>query len=213
MTMRIILADDHPIIANGVRQFIEQESSRKIVAIAASTDELISVLEGTPCDLLITDFSMPGREVPDGLPLLSRIRKSWPGLPIIVLTRISNPAILRSIRDVGVRGLISKSDAMPELLQAIHSAMRGGDYLGKATKALLETARVGLKTESLAALSPREAEVLRLLASGMNIKQISRRLNRSPKTISNQKLAAMDKLGIRTDLEIYAYVSQHGMMS
>ncbi|MEN5206629.1 response regulator transcription factor [Stenotrophomonas terrae] len=213
MTLHIILADDHPIVTSGVQQILELDATVRVVATAGSTDELVSALEQTPCDLVITDFVMPGENVPDGLALIGLIQRRWPRLPIIVLSRIANPAILRAIRDAGVNGLISKSDALTEIQHAVRSVAHGRRYMGKSAKKLLENASVDLETSSLAALSPREAEVLRVFVSGMSIKEIARLLNRSAKTISNQKLAAMDKLGIKTDVEVYAYASKHGLIT
>lgn len=213
MTLRIILADDHPIVANGARQLLEQDPTLQVVSIASSPGGLLQVLERTPCDLVVTDFSMPGPGTPDGLAMLGLLRRRWPKLAIIVLTRIENPAVLRSIRDTGVRGLINKTDALSELPQAVHAVAHGRTYIGNAARQLLESAGTRLQTAASEALSPRETEVLRLFASGMSVKHISGQLNRSAKTISNQKLAAMDKLGIKTDLEIYAYAAEHGLLS
>ncbi len=213
MPVRVILADDHPIVAAGVRQLLEQDSSTSVVHVASSTDELMNTLASTPCDLLITDFSMPGNTAPDGLSMLGTIRRKWPDLADIVLTRISNPAVLRSIRDTGVRGLINKSDALSELPQAVLTVLNGRAYIAKAALALLESAEATLGKSAEAALSPKETEVLRLFASGMSVKDISLQLNRSSKTISNQKLSAMEKLGIKSDVEIFAYASSHGLLS
>ncbi|MDI9237939.1 response regulator transcription factor [Lysobacter sp. LF1] len=213
MSLRIVLADDHPIVANGARQLLAQDPTLQVVSVANSPDELLQMLDQAPCDLVVTDFSMPGGNAPDGLAMLGLLRRRWPDLAIIVLTRIENPAVLRSIRDTGVRGLINKTDALSELPHAVHAVAHGRTYIGRAARQLLESAATGLQTAASAALSPREAEVLRLFASGMSVKDISKQLNRSAKTISNQKLAAMDKLGIKTDLEIYAYAAEHGLLS
>jgi two-component system, NarL family, captular synthesis response regulator RcsB len=213
MPARVILADDHPIVAAGVRQLLEQDSTTSVVHVASSTEDLMRTLASTPCDLLITDFSMPGNAVPDGLSMLGTIRRKWPDLAVVVLTRISNPAVLRSIRDTGVRGLINKSDALSELPQAVLSVLNGRTYIAKAAMSLLESAEATLATSAEAALSPKETEVLRMFASGMSVKDISQQLNRSSKTISNQKLSAMEKLGIKSDVEIFAYASSHGMLS
>lgn len=212
MPVQVILADDHPIVAAGVRQLLEHDRSMRVVHVASSTDELLETLGSTPCELLITDFSMPGNSAPDGLSMLGTIMRRWPDLAIIVLTRISNPAVLRSIRDTGVRGLINKSDALTELPQAVVSVLNGRTYIAKGPMSLLESAEATVGKSAEAALSPREAEVLRMFASGMSVKDISLQLNRSAKTISNQKLSAMEKLGIKTDVEIFAYASSHGLL-
>lgn len=203
---RIVLADDHPIVANGVRQLLEQ-SGYEVVAIATSPDGLVSTLGRTPCDVLVTDFSMPGSGTPDGLALLDTLRKRWPDLPILVLTQIRSPAVLRSIIEAGASALVNKSDAPAELTLAINAVLLGCGYVGAAARRRMEAS-----PRTREALSPRESEVLRLYASGLSVKEISELLARSAKTISNQKMAAMEKLGITSDLEIFGYASEHGLL-
>ena len=213
MTIRILLADDHPVVASGVRWVLQLDPTLQVVGTVESPDQLHGALEATPCDLVITDFSMPGDAKPDGLSMISLMRRRRPELPIIVLTRIQNPAVLRSIRDAGVQGIVIKSDALTELTHAVYTVMSGRTYIGSVAKQALAKAAVDSKTATTEALSAREAEVFRLFASGMSVKDIAKQLHRSAKTISNQKLAAMEKLGLKTDLEIYAYASEHGLLS
>src|SRR5688572_11942798 len=114
MTLRIILADDHPIVRSGVRALLER-NNLQVVAEAGSTDELFTALANNECDVLLTDFSMPGGQLADGLAMLEALRGKWPKLPIIVLTMMNNPGVLSSILATGVRGLLNKSDALSEL--------------------------------------------------------------------------------------------------
>ncbi|MGN6223876.1 response regulator [Pseudoxanthomonas sp.] len=211
MTLKIVLADDHPIIVSAVRQLLER-AGHEIVAVASSSNALIEALSQHACDLVITDFSMPNEDEADGLSLLGLIQRRWPDMPVIVLTMVTNPAILQSILDAGVRGLINKTDAMTELAVAVQTIMRGQLYISRATDRLLIQAGNG-KSAQAVPLSPRETEVIRLFASGKSVTEIARQLNRSVKTISTQKQEAMAKLGLKNDFDIYAYAREKGMLS
>lgn len=213
MALRIILADDHPIVRSGVRALLERSTNASIVAEVDSPDTLVKALEQHPCDLLLTDFNMPGGQITDGLNLLGLLQRRWPDLPIVVLTMVSNLGVLRSILSSGVRGLLNKSDALNELPLAVNAAAHGRTYVSTGLKAVLESTSTSDTGETEAALSKRETEVLRLFASGLTVSQIATQLNRSVKTISRQKMDAMTKLGLKSDLDIYAYARENGMFS
>ncbi|MFC3814309.1 response regulator [Lysobacter sp. GCM10012299] len=210
MTLRIILADDHPIVRSGVRALLERNNLH-VVAEAGSTDELVAALETHECDVLLTDFSMPGGQLADGLAMLEHLRGRWPKLPIIVLTMMNNPGVLSSILATGVRGLLNKSDALSELPLAIQAVSHGRDYVSASGGHQLEQME-GHDSARLP-LSPREAEVLGLFVSGLTVSQIAEQLDRSIKTVSRQKMDGMSKLGLKTDLEVYAYAREHGLLT
>lgn len=210
MAFRIILADDHPIVSRGVRMLLEQTSGLSVVGEAASPDELMTVLAATPCDLLVTDFNMPGEQA-DGLNLLQLLGRRWPDLPVVVLTQLGNPGTLGNIsRLSNVRGVVSKADAVKELHVAINAAAANRDYVSATVKRQLDLSGTDA-SDVTAALSKREAEVMRLFASGHTVSEIARQLNRSVKTVSSQKVEAMRKLGVTSDLELYSYAREHGL--
>jgi two-component system capsular synthesis response regulator RcsB len=210
MTLRIILADDHPIVRSGVRALLER-NNLQVVAEAGSTDELFTALANNECDVLLTDFSMPGGQLADGLAMLEALRGKWPQLPIIVLTMMNNPGVLSSILATGVRGLLNKSDALSELPLAIQAVSHGRDYVSASGGHQLEQME-GHDSTRLP-LSPREAEVLGMFVSGLTVSQIAEQLDRSIKTVSRQKMDGMAKLGLKTDLEVYAYAREHGLLA
>lgn len=216
--LRIALSDDHPVVRAGVRALLESAAAPgetwTVAAEACGADELLELLAAQsptqPLDLLITDFSMPGSRVGDGLTLLGQIRRRRPKLPVIVLTMIGNAPVLRSIADTGVAGLLDKAAAAAELGEAVRAVMQGERYFGQALRELLEP---GAAPTRGAGLSPREAEVLRLFASGLGVSQIAAHLHRSKQTISRQKTDAMGKLGLKSDREIYDYARAEGLLS
>lgn len=208
MSIRILLADDHPIFSNGTRTLLEKEMDLRVVGTADSADTLLHSLADSACDVLITDFNMPGAGLGDGLELLASVQKIRPALPVIVLTMISTPGILRSILDAGVAGLVSKLDTVAQLPIATRSVMLNKRYISKAVTDMLRMSDVDVQG-GLERLTTKELDVLTQIISGSSVTQIAELTDRSVKTISSQKVAAMEKLGLRSDLELFAYARQH----
>ncbi|MFC4763102.1 response regulator [Dyella koreensis] len=214
MSIRIILADDHPVVRIGTRAVIEASGVGDIVAEASNVDELLSHLGKHPCDVLVTDLSMPGSKHSDGYTMMERIRRSYPTLPILMLSVSSNVGILRMVSSLGVLGLIDKGSSMNELPVAIQTVHKGSSYISGTLKRLASEMDVsGMSGDGKKPLSPREIEVLRLIASGLKVKQIADQLNRGVTTISKQKSDAMRKIGIRNDAELFDYLRRQGFSS
>ncbi len=213
--LRIFIADDHPFTLAGVRAEIERAGEPFVVAGEASNGAvLLKLLEASrPGDLLVTDFSMRGPQLRDcdGLPLLLTLRRQFPALPIIVLTEVENPAMLRAMVDAGVRGLVDKISARNELLTAIQKVASGRIHFCRAMRAVLDQA--GGLDKPQVRISPHEAEVVRLFVGGLTVSEIAVRLSRSVKTISRQKNDAMHKLGLDNNSQLYAYARDHGLTS
>ncbi|TKR32785.1 response regulator transcription factor [Luteimonas gilva] len=209
--LRIVLADDHAVVLAGVRAVLERaEPPIEIVGAAQGAEELIALLDRVPCDVLVTDFSMPSPSDhgQDGLRMLQTIRRTHPLLRVVVLTMLDNPSILRAIREMA-HGLISKRSDLRELPAAVAVVGAGRSYLSPILQAALESESGRPET----ALTARETEVIRLFADGHSVSDIARRLNRSVKTISHQKADAMRKLGIDNHSQLYAYARDHGLKS
>lgn len=207
MTLRIIIADDHPVVRIGARSVIESSGAGEVVAEASSSQQLLSQLSNHTCDVLVTDYSMPESTAPDGFAMISMIRRHHPQLPILMLSVSSNLAILRMVRDAGVLGLVDKSSSMDELPVAIRTVHRGLPYVSQSLRERVEaTGSTAITGDQDKPLSPRELEVLRLLSKGMTVKDIASMLNRSASTISRQKGDAMMKLALETDAELYDYL-------
>lgn len=213
MTCRVIVADDHPFFLRGVEHVCATMPNIDIVATATSCDELMACLKSQedanqpPCDVLVTDFSMPGSRQQDGLRLLSTLRRLLPSMRIIVLTMHDNAGVLGSIARMEVSGLVSKADASGELINAIQTVMEGRCYLSRTIRQTIgceAMSRLPTKTR----LSPREAEVLRLFSSGLTGNEIAATLHRSKKTISRQKVSAFHKLGVSSNVEFFVYLRE-----
>ncbi|HDO1357474.1 MAG: response regulator [Shewanella sp.] len=210
MSFKIILADDHPLILTGIRSLIEQITPHcEVVAEAYQVSDLLKLLQQHHCDLLITDFSMPGDTRSDGMVMIQQLRRDYPTLPIIVLTQIQNSGILQSLIQAGVNGLILKKSVINELADAIRQILLGHRYIGPAVKMLLANAGIA-HHDNINPLTAKESEVVRLLASGMSVTQVADYLHRSVKTISTQKKSAMVRLGLQSDSELFQYAKEHG---
>ncbi len=207
--MRVIISDDHPVVLMGLKAALQSYGDRfRIVGEARSGKELFALLDREPCDLLITDFAMPGgKPDEDGLAMLSRLVDAWPALPILVLTMLSNPALVQGMLAAGVRGVVDKMAMTKELMLAIDMIKAGRTYLSERTRRQIEEGG-----EETGALSPREAEVVRFLAQGVTVSEIARRTDRSVKTISQQKRDAMRKLGLDSDKQLYDYARSSGLL-
>ncbi|MFM1649521.1 response regulator [Aeromonas salmonicida] len=211
MSFKIILADDHPLILTGIRSLIaHNQPGCEVVAEAHQVSELLNTLQQHSCDLLITDFSMPGDERSDGLTMIQQLKRDYPTLPILVLTQIHNAGILQSLIQLGVSGVLLKKAVISELSDAIRQILSGHSYIGGSVKTLLAEAGLDHQT-SLVQLTPKESEVVRLLAGGMSVTQVAEYLHRSVKTISTQKKSAMLRLGLQSDSALFHYAKEQGL--
>ena len=207
MTCTVIIADDHPVVVAGVETVLTAHRYT-IMARAYDTDTLLRDITENPCDVLVTDFSMPDGTHPDGMPMIRRIRSLRPDVGIVVLTMLSNPAILRTLLDMGVAAIFDKRTNLKDIPGAVHAADVGRCYLSPAVRRLFHPADCADQRNDLdARLSPREVEVLRAFAEGFSLSDIAGAMGRSFKTISRQKRSAMGKLGLANDAQLYQFLA------
>lgn len=207
MSSTVIIADDHPVVVAGVETILKSHRYQ-VVARAHDTDALFDALADHPCDVVVTDFSMPEGSQPDGMPMIRRIRALRPDTGIVVLTMLSNPAILRTLLDMGVAAIFDKRTSLRDIPVAVHAAEVGRSYLSPAIRRLFHEADCANSADELATrLSPREVEVLRAYAQGHGLMDIAASMGRSLKTISRQKRSAMVKLGLINDAQLYQYLA------
>ncbi|CAG9195550.1 Bacterial regulatory s, luxR family protein [Burkholderia gladioli] len=211
MKIRVILSDDHPTVLSGVRHELARVPTVEIVGSALGADELLALLERSHCDVLITDYAMPGGATVDGLPLLRQLRRGWPAMKVVVLTTIDNPALLREIAKTGVQGLLSKIDEVDHLIAATHAVYAGANYQSPSVREKL--AVQASSARAVEAMTTKEAEVIRLYVSGLSISEIAAQLNRAKQTVSAQKGSAMRKLGIERDADLFQYAYETGLVA
>lgn len=212
--VRIVLADDHPIVLLGIAEVLNSVPGFRVVSAAHSGTELIEILVVTPCDLIVTDFTMQGSSTDeDGLRLIRRLKRLYPNTPIVVFTMLSNGGIVHQLCQAGVAGIANKEEKLGVLGRICQLALAGQS-----------TVLSPMMTERLACqgmtpehfrdpqrLSPRELEVVRMFALGLSVTEIARRLNRSVPTVATQKRAAMRKLRLQTNVDLVKYAAEQGL--
>jgi two-component system capsular synthesis response regulator RcsB len=204
-TIRVILADDHPAVVAGLLHTLKKYPTLDVVDTVGNSTELLAALGKQPCDVLVSDYSMPGGDYGDGITLFSFLRRRYPALRIVILTMIDNPGVIRSILKLDIQCILSKADTTDHLLAAIHGAYANGRYFSPAISKIVWQLDIESSTSSSRALTKRESEVIRLFVSGLSVNEIAAQLKRSKQTISAQKSSAMRKLGVATDTELIKY--------
>ncbi|MCI1042060.1 response regulator transcription factor [Caballeronia zhejiangensis] len=210
----MVLADDHPFVLLGMKAIFAAADGLEVVGEANNASTLLAELAVKPCDVLVTDFAMPepGADANDGLRLIRKVRQDFPDLCIVVLTSVSNVAILRSILNAGAMSLVNKAEPIELVVTAVRHASVGRRFVSASFVAAL--AEAGTETEfspEEPRLSVREIEVVRLFAKGHSITEIAKELDRDVRTISRQKRDAMNKLGVRNDPGLFAFVRARGL--
>lgn len=208
--LNIVIADDHPIVLLGVRELVERDERFRIVGESTCSSGLIEQLKQKRVDLLISDYNMPGPSpYGDGLKLVEYLRRHFPDLKILILTMISNQLILSHLHQLGVVGVIQKSQIHTEIQRALDTIIQGSVYDSPEPARISVIANKASMEERFATLSLKEMEILRLFVSGMSISEIARNQKRSVKTVSTQKVSAMRKLAVTRDQELLAYCMDH----
>lgn len=189
----------------GIAHEISGNRAFELVGSAMNSHDLVGILDRSACDVLVTDYSMPGGLYGDGIALLTFIKRRFPGVNIVVITMMDNPGIIRSLLKNDIRCLLSKADSVSHITDAIYAAYGHRPYYSPTIGGFISNIEAG---NSSGGLTQREIEVLRLFVSGLTVKQITEQLNRSKQTVSAQKRSAMKKLGISTDSELFKYAIQ-----
>jgi two-component system response regulator NreC len=212
--LRVLLADDHVTVRHGLKLLIDGQPDMKVVAEASDGGAAVKSALALKPDVVVMDISMPGM---NGLAATRALKKQQPDAAIITLTRHSDDAYLQELLRAGVSGYVLKQSAPNELLQAIRAAAAGGQYLDSALTARVTAGFLGregrAENKPGATLSQREAEVLRLIASGYSNKEIASRLSLSVKTVEAHKANAMRKLDLNGRIDIVKYALLQGWLT
>jgi DNA-binding NarL/FixJ family response regulator len=200
-------------VRQGLKMLIESQGDMTVVSEASDGSAAVDQARALRPDVVVMDISMPGM---NGLAATKKLKEQQPGMAIITLTRHSDDAYLQELLRAGVSGYVLKQSAPTELLQAIRAAAAGGQYLDSTLTARVTAGfltRQGKKVkESGGALTEREAEVLRLIASGYSNKEIAARLSLSVKTVEAHKANAMRKLDLSGRIDIVRYALLQGWL-
>lgn len=205
--IRLLIADDHAIMREGLKQLIGLDPRLQVTAEAENGSQVLERLRGLDCDLLLLDMSMPGLS---GEALIARVHAQHATLPILVLSMHNEPQIaLRALR-AGARGYLTKDHNPETLLAAIRKVASGGRYIDPRLAEQIALAS-GDPEPRAEVLSDREFQILRLLGQGLGVNQIAEQLVISNKTVSTHKTRLMKKMGFRSNADIVRYVMNEGL--
>ncbi|MCE9566060.1 MAG: response regulator transcription factor [Planctomycetes bacterium] len=209
--IRILLADDHAVVREGLKSLINAHSGMKVVGEAADGLEAVKLAAELDPDVVVVDVSMPAL---NGAQVTTRLREMRPDRKVLALTVHEDVGYLRLLLEAGAVGYVLKRAAVSELVQAIRVVAEGKTYLDPTVAGNVVGGFVNspLEQECTAELSERETEVLQLIALGYSNKEIGSRLKLSVKTVETYKTRSMEKLGLHGRVDIVQYAARRGWL-
>jgi DNA-binding NarL/FixJ family response regulator len=209
--LRVFLADDHPIVRNGLRALIEVQPDMEVAGEAADGAAAVREVVARRPDVTVMDVSLP---VLSGAEATAAIRREWPAARVLGLSAHEDVGYVRQMLAAGASGYVVKRTAADDLVRAVRAAAAGGTYLDPAVTGALATDLARSAGRPAAAdLSDREAEVLQQLARGHPVKQIAAALDVGVRTVETYRTRAMEKLGLKTRADIVRYVVSRGRLA
>jgi two-component system invasion response regulator UvrY len=208
---RILIADDHAIVREGLKQIVQQTSDIIVVDEASNAAETIAKVRRLELDLLLLDISMPDRS---GLDVLLELKRDFPRLPVLILSFYPEDQYALRMIKAGASGYVTKESASDELVVAIRKVAQGGRYMSSNLAERLVFDMVGDGSDKLPheLLSNREFQVFRLIAAGKTVKEIGEELSLSVKTISTNRTRILEKMGLRNNSEFTQYAIKHKLL-
>jgi DNA-binding NarL/FixJ family response regulator len=203
--IRVLIADDHPVVRQGLRTFLDVQDDLTVIGEAANGEEAVAMAESLTPDVLLLDLRMP---VLDGLGALGRL--GGLGVRVIVLTSVSDPVDVAPAMRAGAAGFLYKDVDPAALVQAIR-AVHGGQVLLAPEAAVAMLSGPGPVADAVAALTERELEVLRLVAAGCSNREIARALVVAEKTVKTHVSNVLMKLGVQDRTQAALYAVRHGL--
>jgi two-component system, NarL family, response regulator NreC len=205
--IRVVVADDHSLIRRSMKLILEGEQDVQLVAEAGDVMAAAKQVQGNRPDVLVLDLSMPGGS---SLEAISRLREESPETQIVVMTMDDSPVFAQRALAAGALGYVSKELADVELASAVRAAAAGQQYVSPRLAGRLDALHRSL-TENR--LTPREVEVLRLIAFGHTSVEIARKLHLSPRTVETHRAHIHRKLGLQTRAELVRFALRRGLLA
>ena len=207
--IRVLLADDHAIVRNGLKEILESTGNIVVAAEATNGFEALARVRETEVDVAVVDLSMPGRS---GIELIKLLKVERPKLRLLVLSMHSEEQYaVRAVR-AGAAGYLTKESAADELVAAIRRIAGGGAYISPETaERLVLASNTGSDGPPHTLLSNREYEVFRALVDGKSVTDIAAGLNLSVKTISTHKSRILEKMGLANQADLVRYAVRHNL--
>lgn len=212
MTTRIVLADDHRIMREGLAAMLRQEPDLEIVGEAGDGAEVVRLCRELRPDLVITDISMPGL---NGIEAIRRVLEDAPAVRALCLSVHDEKRLVAAVMDAGASGYLLKDCAFEELLRAVRTVLSRQVYISPGIAGVLmqdyRDRRAGVRGNAFSELTSREREVVQLIAEGYSTKEIADRLHVSAKTIGTHREHIMTKLGVTGTAELTRYAIREGL--
>ncbi|MBO6576946.1 MAG: response regulator transcription factor [Rhodothermales bacterium] len=204
--IRIVLAEDHAVVRAGVRGLLEKVDGFDVVAETESGAEVEDLVSDHSADVLVIDLALRGL---DGIEGIRRARRARPSLRVVVLSMHRSDAHIAQAMQVGANAYVLKDDSFEDLVEAVRAVLRGERYLSRNVPSV---ERGGAVEDRYASLTPREREVLHLVAEGLTSDEIAERLVLSVRTIETHRANIMAKLGIRNQTRLVHFAMQRGLV-
>jgi DNA-binding NarL/FixJ family response regulator len=213
MAVSVVLADDHAVVRRGMQALLESEPDFSTVGVAADGLETVRLVERFKPDVLVLDLMMPGLS---GLEALRIIRERSPRTRVVILSIYSSVAFITQALQLGATGYVLKGCTEENLLRAIREAAAGRRFLSPpvteiAIQAYIDQSKTG-PFDPHDTLTPRQREVLQMVAEGKTNSETAERLHISPRTVENHRAALMQKLGIQNQTELIRHAMRHGLI-
>ena len=208
--LKILIADDHAIVREGLKQILADTPDMVVAGEAATGNQVMEMIRKQHWDVVLLDITMPGG---NGLDTLKQLKKEKPDLPVLMLSMYPEEQYaIRTIK-AGVSGYLTKESAPKELITAIRKVAKGGRYISDSLSEKL-AAYLGNDTDKLPheTLSDREFQVVIMIATGKTVSQIAEELSLSVKTISTNRSRALNKMKMKNNSEITHYAIKHGLV-
>ena len=208
--IRVLIADDHAIVRDGLKQIFKETSDIIVAGEAANGTEVIEKIKFEIFDLVVLDISMPGR---GGLDVLKYIKLHNPTLPVLVLSMYSEDQYAVRVLKAGASGYMTKESASEELISAVRRIYDGHKYVSpNLAEKLADSLDKNHRKSGHEALSDREFQVMQLIGSGMTVGEIAEELTLSIKTISTNRSRILEKMGMKNNAELICYAIRHNLV-
>jgi two-component system, NarL family, invasion response regulator UvrY len=209
-TLKVLIADDHPVVREGIKQIIQKASDIIVGGEALTGQDVLDKMDQESWDAIILDLNMPGK---DGLEVLQSIRHEYPRLPILILSIYPEDQMGIRVLRAGASGFLNKESAPKELLNAIRKICSGGKYISPSlAEKLAYDIEMHTDREPHKLLSNREYQILCLLASGKTIIEIAGILSISDKTVRTYRERLLKKVNLTNDVELTHYAIKHNLI-
>jgi DNA-binding NarL/FixJ family response regulator len=207
--LTILLVDDHPVVREGYRRLLERHPGFRVSGEANDAQSAYQAYKGLKPDVVVMDIAMPGAS---GIEAVRHIRQWDRNARILIFSMHLSVAVTLKAFEAGASGFVTKSSGPAELIRAVSTVAAGGRVLSPDVSEVIAADRLASASQIVDNLSPRETEILRLVASGMDSEAIAELLNLSPKTVRNHHYAIKAKIGARNDAHLVWLAARAGLV-